>query len=84
VIPWAGFPLRDLLARLQPTSRAGFVEFTTLNDPAQMPGVRNPYLRWPYTEGLRLDEAMHPLTILAVGMIRRLGGRRWQALHRLM
>jgi sulfoxide reductase catalytic subunit YedY len=68
VIPWVGFPLRDLLARLQPTSRAGFVEFTTLNDAAQMPGVRSPYLRWPYTEGLRLDEAMHPLAILAVGL----------------
>jgi methionine sulfoxide reductase catalytic subunit len=68
VIPWVGFPLRDLLTRLQPTSRARFVEFTTLNDPNQMPGVRSPYLQWPYTEGLRLDEAMHPLTILAVGL----------------
>jgi methionine sulfoxide reductase catalytic subunit len=68
VIPWVGFPLRDLLTRLQPTSRARFVEFTTLNDPNQMPGLRSPYLHWPYTEGLRLDEAMHPLTILAVGL----------------
>jgi len=68
VIPWVGFPLRDLLTRLQPTSRARFVEFTTLNDPSQMPGMRNSYLHWPYTEGLRLDEAMHPLTILAVGL----------------
>jgi sulfoxide reductase catalytic subunit YedY len=68
VIPWVGFPLRDLLTRLQPTSRARFVEFTTLNEPNQMPGLRNPYLRWPYTEGLRLDEAMHPLAILAVGL----------------
>jgi len=68
VIPWVGFPLRDLLAELQPTSRARFVEFTTLNDPTQMPGLRTSYLRWPYTEGLRLDEAMHPLTILAVGL----------------
>jgi sulfoxide reductase catalytic subunit YedY len=68
VIPWVGFPLRHLLERLQPTSRAGFVEFTTLNDPNQMPGLRSSYLRWPYTEGLRLDEAMHPLTILAVGL----------------
>jgi sulfoxide reductase catalytic subunit YedY len=68
VIPWVGFPLRDLLTRLQPTSRAGFVEFTTLNDPNQMPGLRTSYIRWPYTEGLRLDEAMHPLAILAVGL----------------
>jgi len=68
VIPWVGFPLRDLLTRLQPTSRARFVEFTTLNDPSQMPGLRSAYLHWPYTEGLRLDEAMHPLTILAVGL----------------
>jgi len=68
VIPWVGFPLRDLLTRLQPTSRARFVEFTTLSDPKQMPGLRNPYLRWPYTEALRLDEAMHPLAILAVGL----------------
>jgi sulfoxide reductase catalytic subunit YedY len=68
VIPWVGFPLRSLLTRLQPTSRARFVEFTTLNDPNQMPGVRNSYLRWPYIEGLRLDEAMHPLAILAVGL----------------
>src|SRR5262245_24050106 len=68
VIPWVGFPLRDLLTRLQPRSRARFVEFTTLNDPSQMPGLRSAYLHWPYTEGLRLDEAMHPLTILAVGL----------------
>jgi len=68
VIPWVGFPLRDLITQLQPTSKARFVEFTTLNDPNQMPGVRASYLRWPYTEGLRMDEAMHPLTILAVGL----------------
>jgi len=68
VIPWVGFPLRDLLTQLQPTSRARFVEFTTLNDPVQMPGLRSPALRWPYVEGLRLDEAMHPLAILAVGL----------------
>jgi len=68
VIPWIGFPLRDLIAQLQPTSKARFVEFTSLSDPSQMPGVRASYLRWPYTEGLRLDEAMHPLTILAVGL----------------
>ena len=68
VIPWVGFPLRDLIAQLQPTSKARFVEFTTLNDPHQMPGIRASYLHWPYTEGLRLDEAMHPLTILSVGL----------------
>ena len=68
VIPWVGFPLRDLIAQLQPTSKARFVEFTTLNDPHQMPGIRASYLHWPYTEGLRLDEAMHPLTILASGL----------------
>jgi sulfoxide reductase catalytic subunit YedY len=68
VIPWIGFPLRDLIAQLQPTSKARFVEFTTLSDASQMPGVRASYLQWPYTEGLRLDEAMHPLTIFAVGL----------------
>jgi sulfoxide reductase catalytic subunit YedY len=68
VIPWVGFPLRQLLTQLQPTSRARFVEFTTLNDPRQLPGLRTSYLRWPYTEGLRMDEAMHPLAILAVGL----------------
>jgi sulfoxide reductase catalytic subunit YedY len=68
VIPWVGFPLGDLLKRFEPTSKAKFVEFTTLDDPSQMPGVQSPVLRWPYREGLRLDEAMHPLTILAVGL----------------
>ena len=68
VIPWVGFPLRDLIKQLQPTSRARFIEFTTLSDPEQMPGIRRSSLRWPYVEGLRLDEAMHPLTILAVGL----------------
>lgn len=68
VIPWVGFPLSDLIRKCEPTSRAKFVEFTTLNDPKQMPGVRNPVLDWPYTEGLRMDEAMHPLTILCVGL----------------
>jgi sulfoxide reductase catalytic subunit YedY len=68
VIPWVGFPLKQLLARAEPQSRATFVEFTTLLDPGQMPGQRVPVLRWPYVEGLRLDEAMHPLTILAVGL----------------
>ena len=68
VIPWLGFPLGDLLKRVEPTSRARFVEFTTLHDPEQMPGQRRAVLPWPYVEGLRLDEAMHPLTLLAVGL----------------
>ena len=68
VIPWVGFPLANLLKRIEPRSTARFVEFTTLLDQQQMPGTRRPVLDWPYTEGLRLDEAMNPLTILAVGL----------------
>ena len=68
VIPWIGIPLAAVLKRVEPTAKAKFVEFKTLNDPKQMPGVRRAVLQWPYTEGLRLDEAMHPLTILAVGL----------------
>ena len=68
VIPWVGFPLKDLIARVQPQSGARFVEFATLLDARQMPGQRVPVLDWPYVEGLRLDEALHPLTILAVGL----------------
>jgi sulfoxide reductase catalytic subunit YedY len=68
VIPWVGFPLSAFIKRVEPTSRAKFVEFTTLADAGQMPGLRFPSLRWPYREGLRMDEAMHPLTILAVGL----------------
>lgn len=68
VIPWVGFPLGDLIKRVEPTSAARFIEFTTLLDPKQMPGQRVGVLDWPYVEGLRLDEAMHPLTILAVGL----------------
>ncbi len=68
VIPWAGIPLCNVLERFEPTSRAKFVEFTTLRDTRQMPGQRSSVLDWPYVEGLRLDEAMHPLTILAVGL----------------
>jgi sulfoxide reductase catalytic subunit YedY len=68
VIPWVGFPLGDLVKRLKPTSRAKFVEFTTLMDPKQMPGQRSHVLDWPYVEGLRMDEAIHPLAILAVGL----------------
>jgi sulfoxide reductase catalytic subunit YedY len=68
VIPWQGFPLGELIKRLEPTGNAKFVEFTTLLDPKQMPGQRSRVLPWPYVEGLRLDEAMHPLTLLAVGL----------------
>jgi sulfoxide reductase catalytic subunit YedY len=68
VIPWQGFPLSDILRRAEPTSGATHVEFTTLLDPQQMPGQRLPVIRWPYVEGLRLDEAMHPLTILSTGL----------------
>jgi sulfoxide reductase catalytic subunit YedY len=68
VIPWIGFPLSALLKRVEPTAKARFVEFTTLYAPDQMPGQRRRVLDWPYVEGLRLDEAMHPLTILAVGL----------------
>jgi sulfoxide reductase catalytic subunit YedY len=68
VIPWVGFPLSNFIKRCEPTSKAKFVEFTTLYDPRQMPGTRVPVLDWPYVEGLRMDEAMHPLAILAVGL----------------
>jgi sulfoxide reductase catalytic subunit YedY len=68
VIPWLGFPLRDLINDLEPTSRAEYVEFQTLYDPEQMPGQRRSVLDWPYVEGLRMDEAMHPLTLLSVGL----------------
>ena len=68
IIPWVGFPLSDFIKRCEPTSKAKFVEFYTLYDPAQMPGVRMPVLRWPYIEGLRMDEAMHSLAIFAVGL----------------
>jgi sulfoxide reductase catalytic subunit YedY len=68
VIPWVGFPLANFIKRVEPTSKAKFVEFTTAADSAQMPGVRTPALNWPYKEGLRMDEAMHPLTILGVGL----------------
>ncbi|WJW76208.1 protein-methionine-sulfoxide reductase catalytic subunit MsrP [Thiohalobacter sp. IOR34] len=71
VIPWLGFPLGDLLRRFRPTSQAKYVVFETLHDPEQMPGQRWPVLQWPYTEGLRIDEAMHPLTLIAVGMYGR-------------
>ena len=68
VIPWNGFPLANVIRRAQPTSKAKFVELMTLYDPKQMPGQRSGVLAWPYVEGLRMDEAMHPLTILATGL----------------
>ncbi|HEY5291797.1 MAG TPA: protein-methionine-sulfoxide reductase catalytic subunit MsrP [Burkholderiales bacterium] len=68
VIPWVGFALGDLIRQAEPTGKAKFVEFVTANQPDNMPGLRFPVLDWPYIEGLRLDEAMHPLTILAVGL----------------
>lgn len=68
VVPWVGFPLGDLLQRFKPTSKARYVAFETLHDPEQMPGQRRAVLDWPYREGLRMDEAMHPLTILATGL----------------
>ena len=71
VIPWQGFPLRDLINWVQPTSKAKFVTFTTLLDPRQMPGQRYAVLEWPYIEGLRMDEAMNPLTIMVTGLYGR-------------
>lgn len=73
VIPWLGFPLADLLKQVEPTSKARYIRFETLHDPAQMPGQRSSFalIDWPYVEGLRMDEAMHPLAILAVGMYGR-------------
>ena len=68
VIPWVGLPLASLIRQAEPTGKAKYIQFTSINDPAQMPGQRSAVLDWPYTEGLRLDEAMHPLTILAVGL----------------
>jgi sulfoxide reductase catalytic subunit YedY len=68
VIPWVGFPLGKLIDRLEPTGNAKYVAFETLMDPEQMPGERAHVLDWPYVEGLRLDEARHPLAILAVGL----------------
>ena len=68
VIPWLGFPLAALVKRLEPTSRAKYVAFTTLFDPEQLPGQRRAVLDWPYVEGLRIDEATHPLAFLAVGL----------------
>ena len=68
VIPWRGIPLADVIKRADPLSSAKYVEMTTLYDPAQMPGQRSQTISWPYVEGLRLDEALHPLAFLATGM----------------
>jgi len=68
VVPWVGFSLSELIKRCDPTPKAKFVEFTTLLDPKQMPGQRIGVLKWPYVEGLRMDEAMHPLALLCFGM----------------
>lgn len=68
VVPWVGFSLNELIKRAEPLGKAKFVEFTTLNDPKQMPGLRSAVLDWPYVEGLRMDEAMHPLALLCFGM----------------
>ena len=68
VIPWVGWSLAELIRRVEPTGNAKFVQFVTLADPAQMPGLRSSVLKWPYVEALRLDEAMHPLTLLAFGL----------------
>lgn len=68
VIPWQGIPLRDMIARFEPMPSAKFVTFTTLLDPVQMPGQRRGILDWPYVDALRMDEAMHPLTLIATGL----------------
>jgi methionine sulfoxide reductase catalytic subunit len=68
VVPWVGYSLAELIKRVEPTGNAKFVQFTTLADKTQMPGLRSSVLQWPYTEALRLDEAMHPLTLLAFGL----------------
>lgn len=67
VVPWIGFPLSALINQVQPKGNAKYVEFVTLADKAQMPGLRSSVLDWPYVEGLRMDEAMHPLTLLTLG-----------------
>jgi methionine sulfoxide reductase catalytic subunit len=68
VIPWIGFPLSSLVKLAEPTANAKYIQFVTLQDPKRMPGQKYGVLEWPYTEGLRIDEAMHPLTILSIGL----------------
>jgi sulfoxide reductase catalytic subunit YedY len=71
VIPWVGYSLSALIRRVQPLGSAKYISFTTLADPSMMPGLRSPVLDWPYQEGLRLDEALHPLTLLSFGLYGR-------------
>ena len=71
VIPWIGIPLADVIKRFEPTSQASFVEFVTILDPSRLPGQRENILTWPYVEALRMDEAMHPLTLLSTGIYDR-------------
>lgn len=68
VVPWVGYPLSHLLKAVEPTGNAKYVEYVTLLDPAELPGQNDPVLQWPYHEGLRMDEAMHPLTLLTFGL----------------
>jgi sulfoxide reductase catalytic subunit YedY len=68
VVPWIGFPLAELIKQVETTGNAKYVEFISLHDPEQMPGQKSSVLEWPYREGLRMDEAMHPLTLLTVGL----------------
>ena len=68
VVPWVGYSLSELIKKVEPQGNAKFIEFVTLADPKQMPGLNSSVLSWPYTEGLRLDEAMHPLTLLTFGL----------------
>jgi len=68
VVPWVGFPLANFIKRMQPTSKAKYLKFSTLFDPDNMPGQKRRVLEWPYVEGLRMDEAMHPLTMLVTGL----------------
>jgi sulfoxide reductase catalytic subunit YedY len=68
VVPWLGFSLSELIKRVEPTGNAKYVEFVSLHNPEQMPGQKSPVLEWPYREGLRMDEAMNPLTLLTLGL----------------
>lgn len=68
VIPWIGYPMSELIKKVEPTGNAKYIQFISLADKAQMPGVRSPVLEWPYVEGLRMDEAMHPLALIGLGM----------------
>jgi sulfoxide reductase catalytic subunit YedY len=68
VVPWVGYSLAELIKRVEPTGNAKFVEFVSLHDPEQMAGQKSSVLEWPYREGLRMDEAMHPLTLLTLGL----------------